>query len=236
MNHHNWDRVTFDQAPGEHIGVWSPDGQVIIYSAFLKGHENIYRKTRSAGDALVLIENSFDKEPTDWSPDGRFLLFTQADAGGAGDLWIYPLAGEGKPYPIAETRFNERNGRFSPDGRWIVYNSDESGQPEVYVRPFPGPGDRQQLSSGGGKRPHWSRDGRKLYYLTLDSKVMEIPITSNGNSARVGTARFLFSIAKDTEFEVFSEDKILLGQLIGSMSTSPIIVLNWEADLINRKK
>jgi eukaryotic-like serine/threonine-protein kinase len=235
LNHHNWDRVTFDSAPGEHIGVWSPDRQVIIYSAFLKGHENIYRKART-GDSQVLIENNFDKEPSDWSPDGRFLLFTQTDAGGAGDLWIYPLAGQGKPHPIAETRFNERDGRFSPDGRWIAYNSNESGQPEVYVRPFPGPGDRQQVSSGGGRWPHWSRDGRTLYYVTMDSKLTEIPVTTNDSFLRTGAARFLFSTPRDSEFELISGKQILLKKQIGNMASSPIVVLNWEAELISKKK
>ena len=235
LKDHNWERVTFDSAPGEHSGVWSPDGQTIIYSTFVKGHENIYRKERS-GDPQMLIENNFDKEPADFSPDGRSLLFIQADANGAGDLWIYPLAGGGKPYPIAETRFNERHGRFSPDGRWIAYNSDESGQHEVYVRPFPGPGERQQVSSGGGTWPHWSRDGRKLYYVTLDSKLMEISVTANGGSIRPIGTRFLFPTQRDSEFELMSQEKILLTQPIGSMASSPTVVLNWETELINKKK
>jgi Tol biopolymer transport system component len=235
LNQHNWERLTFDSAPGEHYGVWSPDGQQIIYSTFLNGHENLYRKTRS-GDAAALVENNFDKEPCDWSLDGRFLLFAQNDTNGSGDLWIYPLAGDGKPYPILESRFNERHGRFSPDGRWIAYQSDESGQGEVYVRPFPGSGNRIQISSGGGRQARWSRDGRTLYYVTLDSKLMEIPITSNGSSLRPGTSRLLFPVPKDSEYELISDKRILLNQVIGNTSSLPNIILNWETELNNKKK
>jgi Tol biopolymer transport system component len=235
LNHHNFERFTFDSSIGDHLGVWSPDGQMVIYSVFTRGHENLYRKTRS-GEAQVLLEDNFDKQPTDWSSDGRFLLFVKASGNGAGDLWVYPLQPEGKPYPIAETRFNEANARFSPDIRWIAYNTDESGQGEVYVRPFPGPGERQQISTGGGRLPHWSRDGRKLFFETLNSRLMEVPVTATGSAFRTGSARVLSVLPKDSELEPFSDGRFLLNEQIGKLGSLPIVTLNWEAALSKAKK
>jgi Tol biopolymer transport system component/tRNA A-37 threonylcarbamoyl transferase component Bud32 len=235
LNHQNWERFTFDSSAGEHLGVWSPDGQTVIYNAFTKGHTNLFRKTRS-GEAQVLLEDNFDKDPADWSSDGRFLLFVKADVNGTPDLWVYPLKPQGKPYPITETRFNELNARFSPDVRWIAYNSDESGQREVYVRPFPGPGERQQISIGGGRRPRWSRDGHKLYYETLDSRLMEVPVTAAGRAFQIGSARVLSALPKDSELEPFSDGKFLLNEQIGKLGSLPIVTLNWEAALSKARK
>jgi Tol biopolymer transport system component/predicted Ser/Thr protein kinase len=237
LRSHNWQRFSFDSAPGEHPGVWGPDGQSIIYAAFANGHETLYRKSvNRSGDSQLLLENNFDKEPTDWSADGRFLLFSQSDASGAGDLWVFPFTGDGKPYPLAETRFNETQGRFSPDSRRIAYTSNESGRPEVYVRPFPALGDRQRISSGGGRQPRWSRDGRSLYYLTVDWKVMEIPLTADGSSVRIGTPRLMFSLPKESEFECYTEGKFLVNEQTGALVSSPIVVLNWDAALDRKKK
>jgi Tol biopolymer transport system component len=234
---HNWQRFSFDSTPGDHLGVWKPNGQEIVFSTFIKGHEALYRKTvNQSGDSQLLLENNFDKEPNDWTPDGRFLLFTQSDANGVEALWVLPFASDGKPYPLAETRFNQHHGRFSPDGRWIAYNSNESGRREVYVRPFPGSGDRQQISSGGGTQPCWSRDGRRLYYLATDWKLMEVPLRVNAATLQPGTPHSLFSIPEDSEYEVFGDGKFLVNTPNGSPISSPIVVLNWQAALNSKKK
>ena len=135
-----------------------------------------------------------------------------------------------QPYPIAETRFDEHNARFSPDGRWLAYSSDESGKPEVYIQPFAGPHNKFQLSSGGGEAPKWSHDGKKVYYLTLNWKVMEVSVKS-GMKVEVGTPRALFAIPRDSEFEVWIGGKFLILQRTERNADSATAVLNWDTAL-----
>jgi Tol biopolymer transport system component len=125
----------------------------------------------------LLFKSPDNKIVDDWSRDGRFLLYEEQSAKGGSDLWVLPMegAGERKPAPFLTTRSNERMGRFSPDGRWIAYASDESGRPEIYVRPFPVPaggGGTWTVSQGGGFAPRWRRDGTELFYITADGQVM----------------------------------------------------------------
>jgi WD40-like Beta Propeller Repeat len=107
------------------------------------------------------------------------------------------MQGGEKPFPLTDTRFNEQGGRFSPDSRWITYSSDESGKPEIYVRPFPGPGSRPPISSGGGVAPQWSGDGKKIYYVTSGWRLMETAVKSSGRSIQAGMPRILFSIPRE---------------------------------------
>ena len=120
---------------------------------------------------------------------------------------------------MTHTRFDEREGRFSPDGHWIAYSSDVSGKREIYVRSFPGPSGEWQISSGGGKSPKWSDDGTKIYYLTLDWMLMEIPVKM-GAEVQVGTPRSLFSLSRDSEFEVLAEGKFLVNEPVGHFSAA----------------
>jgi Tol biopolymer transport system component len=125
VQHKNWDRFSFESSPGNHVGVWSPDGQIIIYTALVKGNYlELYRKpVDRSREAEPLLINGTDKLPTDWSRDGTFLLYTQVDLNGQGDLWVLPMKGGKKPFSLTDTRFNEQGGRFSPDGRWIAYSN-----------------------------------------------------------------------------------------------------------------
>lgn len=143
-------RFTFDPAE-EFSPIWSPDGAHIVFNSGRKGHLDLYQKASSgAGTEEVLLADSLDKTPVSWSPDGRFILYVAAGGTTGNDLWILPLAGDRKPFPFLQTSFNERQARFSPDGRWIAYDSNESGQNQVYVAPFPGPGGKWQVSASGG--------------------------------------------------------------------------------------
>jgi hypothetical protein len=153
-----------------------------------------------------LLANDVSKIPTDWSPDGRFLLFMT----GAGnpDLWVLPLFGERKPFPLLATPFVEVLARFSPDGRWVAYQSNESGQDEVYVVPFPGSngtgtmaqgsnmrGGKWQVSSGGGAGPLWRRDGKEIFYFNFNTGTgMAASVDGRGEAFSVGRAEPLFSI------------------------------------------
>ena len=105
------------------------------------------------------------KSPLAWSPDGRVLLYAIQHPKTGLDLWALPLAGDRKPFPVVQTPFDETAGQFSPNGRWVAYQSNESRQVEIYVRPFPGPGSQWQVSTAGGSQPRWRPDGKELFYV-----------------------------------------------------------------------
>ncbi|PYX75451.1 MAG: hypothetical protein DMG72_07265 [Acidobacteria bacterium] len=235
LQRNNWERFSFESSPADHLGIWSPDGQTIVYAAVVKGNYNLYRKpTDRSREAEPLLENDVDKLPNDWSPDGRFLLYTQKDTKGAADLWVLPITLGGKPFQLTDTRFSEGSGHFRPDGQWIAYSSDESGKNEIYVRPFPGSGSKWQISAGGGSAPQWSQDGKKIYYLTPDWKLVEISVKTGG-SVEVGTPRLLFSLPQDSEYEVSEEGKVVVNEQLGQWAGPTVVTLNWNAALVPNK-
>ena len=114
---------------------------------------------------------------SDWSPGDRILLYQRGD-----DIWALPMLGsERKPFPVIQTEFDEQEGMFSPDGRWMAYVSNSSGGFEVYVRPFPGPGQTVRVSTRGGAQVRWRADGRELFYVALDGTLMAVPIELSAN-------------------------------------------------------
>jgi Tol biopolymer transport system component len=143
-------RFTFNPAD-DNTAIWSPDGSRVVYASSRNGTLELYQRNSSgAGPEEVLLVDHRNKFPACWSPDGRFILYMVDDGDPTGwDLWLLPLFGNRKPYPFLQTPFNEAQGRFSSDGKWIAYISNESGQYEVYVAPFPGPGGKWQISSIG---------------------------------------------------------------------------------------
>src|SRR4030095_9293979 len=114
--------------------------------------------------------------PTDGSSDGRFILYVINTRPPQRDIWALPPDGGEKAFPVVETEFNETNAQFSPDGRWIAYQSDESGRVEIYVQPFPGPGRKVRISVSGGVQARWRRDGKELFYLGSDNRLMAVPV------------------------------------------------------------
>jgi Tol biopolymer transport system component len=157
-------RFTFD--PGINgRPIWSPDGSHVAFYSNRKGVFDLYEKSASGtGDEKALLESPTTKVPLDWSPDGRFLLYRNDDPQTGADLWALPLNGEGAPFPIVQTPFQERDAQFSTDAKWIAYQSNESGHFEIYVQPFPGPGPKTQVSSNGGIQVRWRQDGKELFY------------------------------------------------------------------------
>jgi Tol biopolymer transport system component len=148
----------------------SPDGSRVVFGSQRLGVHDLYEKS-VAGDPTetLLLASAKYKLADDWSPGGRFLLYTTG-----ADLWALPLDGDRKPVAVARMPFSEDYGRFSPDGHWIAYQSDESGPYEIYVQPFPGPGAKTQVSTTGGTLPTWRRAGRELFYLAND-RLMAVP-------------------------------------------------------------
>jgi len=153
-------RLTFDPAQDVQP-VWSPDGSRIAFASTRGGGFDFYQKASDgSGDDQLLLKSDENKIPTDWSRDGRFLLYNATASKTGNDLWVLPLEGDRKPIPFLRTEFAEGQGRFSPDGRWIAYVSSESGDAEVYVRPF-SPNSSGAGSNAGGKCG-WSRKAAAL--------------------------------------------------------------------------
>jgi eukaryotic-like serine/threonine-protein kinase len=240
-------RFTFDSVGGSADPIWSPDGKRIIFSSNPGGISDLYQKLASgaAGEDPVL-KSSEHKYPSDVSGDGRFLLYSSLDPKTKNDIWVLPLQGDGKPFPFLRTTFDEQNGHFSPDGHWIAYVSDESGRYEVYVRAFSpdsgaadasGTGAKWQVSYGGGQSPQWSADGKQVYYLTLDSKVMEVNVTTS-SAFQSGTPKLLFQAPQHPlslatgDYTIDGEKFLFLVPKQTSQTQAPFsVVLNWQGML-----
>jgi serine/threonine-protein kinase len=173
--------------------VWTPDGRRITFnSAQSAGDLNLYwKRADGAGDIQRLTESKNIQVAYSWSPDGKALAFMEINPATGLDIMILPMEGDeksgwkpGKPQPFVNTPFSENGAAFSPDGRWLAYFSNESGKPEVYVRPYPGPGGKWQVSTDGGVGPIWSPNGKELFYQTLESKIMVATYTALGASFR----------------------------------------------------
>jgi eukaryotic-like serine/threonine-protein kinase len=226
---------------------WSPDGKRIIFASNRDGGTmNLYQKlVDGAKNEELLLKSSEDKNPTSWSRDGRFLLFSARDPKTKADLWVLPLEGDKKPKPFLQTEFNEQDGHFSPDGRWIAYTSDESGRNEIYVRTFaPGSGGatdsggKTLISTGGGVGPRWREDGKELFYLAPDGKVMAVEITNNP-VFRPGVPKELFQgpaqslTPGGSQWDVAPNgERFLIAALSVQSAPAPFtVVLNWQTTL-----
>jgi eukaryotic-like serine/threonine-protein kinase len=147
--------------------VWAPDAKTVLYA---RGRDLYVQDAASGGEQSVILRSPYLKRPSDWSRDGRFVLYTEVDARTQGDIWYMsdPLGktGSNKPVKFLGTNAMESQGQFSPDGHWIAYYSDESGNGELYVRPFPSGQGKWKVSIGGGAEPRWSADGKGLYFRT----------------------------------------------------------------------
>ena len=167
------------------------------------------------------------------------LAFSEADPTTGFDIWVLGLQGDRKPRPFLQTPANESGPIFSPDGRWVAYLSDESGRQEIYVRPFPGPGGKMQISTEGGTEPMWARNGRELFYRNGDKMMVTAVETQPVFAA--SKAKLLFEAHYETSYNVFERDydvspdgqKFLMIKA-GEQETAPTqlnVVLNWSDEL-----
>ncbi|MFN0110172.1 MAG: protein kinase domain-containing protein, partial [Blastocatellia bacterium] len=177
------DRLTAS-ASATNYPLWSPDGKQISFGSNQEGAWAIWKRGMNGNDdkeELVFKEEARSIYQNDWSSDGKYLVYRKDSEKTAFDLWLLPLFGDRQPKPYLNTQFDESWGKVSPDGRWLVYQSNESGRNEIYVQAFPEPGRKVIVSKGGGTLPRWRRDGRELYYVAPDDKLMAVPVEPGAN-------------------------------------------------------
>jgi Tol biopolymer transport system component len=233
--------IRFTSDPGiDTAPLWSPDGRRIAFASTRKGPVDLYVKPAGgAGAEEVLLETPNNKWPTDWSKDDRFLLYSENDPKTGRDLWALPTAGnDRKPIVVAKTQFEELNGQFSPDGRWVAYETNESGRFEIVVQPFPEPTSKWHVSTGGGIQPRWRADGKELYFIAPDGKLMAASITSTEATFARGAPAPLFSVTlapgagtNKQQYVVSRDGHFLINQPVETSITPPItLILNWHPD------
>jgi len=240
-------RLTFDSG-GKTWSVWSPDGKYVSYAGPVKGTPGtmaIFRKTadgsREAEKLLTASPNEGQLFSVDWSPDGRSLSFDAFDIkSGQCENWILPLFGDRKPFQVSPVAADQFDGIFSPDGHWLAYFSYESGHPEVYVVPFPGPGGKYQISHGGGWLARWDGRGR-LYFLTMGNRLMEADLAVSASSVRVNAIHPLFAIRPPNMamplFDVTADgQKFIVATSDAPEASSITLVANWTELLASRQE
>ena len=187
----------------------------------------------------MLFDSAEGTFVNDWSPDGRFILYQRNSPQTSWDLWLLPLDGERTPTPLVQTSFAEIQGRISPDGKWIAYTSAESGQWQVYVQSFPEAGGKWMVSTEGGAQPRWRGDGRELFYLAPNRKLMAVDVKGDSATFEAGVPRPLFEMRNVGGFpggggyDVARDGKrFLVNMPAQEENPRPItVVLNWTAGL-----
>jgi eukaryotic-like serine/threonine-protein kinase len=218
--------------------VWSPDGKWIVYGSDRNGRAEVYRKPADgSGAEELLLTDSMPVIVTDWSRDGKTLLYSRGAVGSNSEIWAVPLEGERKPWQVVPRAANSWNGygSLSPDGRWLAYTSNESGTPEVYVEAFRGGQGKWQVSTNEGIGPRWSSDGKELYYFHILNRVVNaVPVKEANGALQFGAAQALAtSPASQQGFYDVSPDgkKILLDLVSQQVNQSVTVISNFAAGL-----
>jgi serine/threonine protein kinase/Tol biopolymer transport system component len=229
-------RLTFHRAV-DFYPVCAPSGDEVVFASLREGAPNLLRLSASAPGAERVVHRSpLPKVASDWSRDGKLLVYSVLNRATGWDVAVLPAEG-GEPQLFVPTPADERNGRLSPDGRWMAYVANESGASEVYVQPFPATGARWQVSRGGGGQPKWRADGRELFYVAQDRRLMAVAVSVSGAQLVLGDARALFAtrLAGREATNPFSQYAVAANGTKFLLSTStdtvlPItLVRNWPA-------
>jgi Tol biopolymer transport system component len=218
------------------VPVWSRDGDRLAFESV--GSHSIglaMKRVNGEGVEHLLFESPEVKVPCDWSPDGRLLMYYVPDPKTGTDLW---LLSEGKRQPslFLRTSANELWGQFSPDGRWVAYQSNETGRYEIYVRSLAGQGEPFSISTAGGVYPRWSRDGRELYFIAPDAKLMAVPIRATAAAIDAGAPVALFQtrrvgggsnvIGRGHQYDVNRDGRFLIN--VEAEASAPPLTLLWN--------
>lgn len=234
------DRFTSASALNQ-FPIWSPDGRTIVFSS--TGSLNLFRKPLGGETGEQQVTQSPNYQlPNDWSRDGLSILYFEITPGTQRDLWYLPVTPDGKaapgaqPKPYVRTQFNESYGRFSPEThpRWVAYQSDDSGRYEIHVQAFPKPHNRSTISVGGGTYPQWSPDGREMFYVSPENKLMAVRLKVGTDSVEASPPQVLFSLpVVDTGFppyDVAPDGKRFLVRVSPRTAPQPLtVIVNWPA-------
>ncbi len=234
-------RFTFDAAE-DLSPTWAPDSRTVYFASNPKGRWEVYRKAiEGAGEVELVYSGEPGTQPASVSPDGRSLLVNRSADATRSDIWVLPLEPKAEPKVFRQTEFTEVAGSFSPDGRWVAYFSNESGEYEVYVTPFPGPGRRWQVSTKSGAYPQWRSDGREIVYVQADGQIMSAEVAIEGDSFRVGAVEPLFRLSVPNpggpSFSLAADGSRLLivpstAQKAGGLLS---LVVGWPSELERRR-
>jgi eukaryotic-like serine/threonine-protein kinase len=226
-------RLHFDSVD-EILPAWSPDGAKLLYRSDRQGAPDVYEMTIGVpGSEKPVLRGPGGQQPEDISRDGRFLAYLNLVERAGWSIWLQPLQDEAKPFEWLGSGFNETSPRFSPDGRWIAYESDESGEAEVYAALTEGAGEKRRISPAGGRRPRWRRDGKELYYIAPGGVLMSLQAAS-GPRLEVGAPVPLFRWEPDIENYDVAPDgsRFLVSAPTQKIRESPIrVIVNWPAVL-----
>jgi serine/threonine protein kinase/WD40 repeat protein len=234
-------RLTFDSTNS--MAAWSPDGTQIIFSSIRDGAALVRKASSGAGAEEAILKTDVLTFVQDWSSDAHFLLYSVQAPGGNFDLWMFPLEGDRKPQKYLATEFNESQARFSPDGRYVAYSSNNSGRNEIYVQPFPNAAEgKWVVSVEGGSAPRWRRDGKELFYISTDSKLVAVEVSTDPVFTKKGVPKALFSVpiyggggtTNVIRYDVSPDgQKFLINaerSPANSADVNPItVILNWPA-------
>ncbi len=233
-------RITFDG--NDWSTTWSPDGSQIMYAAARNGKANeVIQKSSTGAGAEKSIDVGGSSIPVHWSSDNKYLIYSRLRSSGNGfEPYLLPLTGEGKPQPFLPSPYDRIQARISPDNRYVAYTTNESGTFQIVVQTFPDPTlGKWSISAEGGVEPKWRHDGRELYYLGLDGKLMAVSIESPTFKAGKPSALFQTPLtvnkntpSRDRRYDVAPDGRFLIELPAAVPTTFPVSVgVNWSAGL-----
>ena len=235
-------RLTMDPAI-DGFPLWTPDGRRIIFESNRAGVFDVYSQTADGtGGAEALTKGKNPMWPFSISPDGARLVLNESEPKTGADLLVLTLDGKSSPQPLVRTPFYETHGEVSPDGRWLAYQSDESGETQVHVRPFPDAhGGHWQVSASGGAKPVWSPDGSELFYLAgramMAVTIQTAPVFSAGSPTKLFEGRYrpgmsarAYDVSKDGQRFLMIKESAATAEVSPS-PVNMVVVLNWFEEL-----